>query len=89
MLAYPVTITDLELGFDDDYEGFFLYRAELQWHQDNYLGSPEQRSDPLVSPLDYGQLRGLPPALALTAQCDPRHRQGELDAEALQRAGSR
>jgi acetyl esterase/lipase len=89
VLVYPVTTTDLELGFDLDYEGFFLYRDEMQWHQGNYLRTPSQRTDPKVSPLDRADLRGLPPALVLTAQCDPLHRQGELYAGALERAGVR
>jgi acetyl esterase/lipase len=87
VLAYPVTTTDLSIGFDDSYEGFFLYRDELQWHQDNYLPDPDRASDPLVSPLDHGELSGLPPTLVLTAQCDPLHAQGELYADALRRAG--
>jgi acetyl esterase len=87
LLAYPVTTTDLSIGFDNDYEGFSLYRDELQWHQDNYLPDPSRASDPLVSPLDHGDLAELPPALILTAQCDPLHAQGELYAEALKRAG--
>lgn len=87
VLAYPVTTTDLSIGFDDDYERFFLWRDELQWHQDNYLPDPSARTDPLVSPLDHGDLDGLPRALILTAQCDPLHAQGELYAAALQRAG--
>jgi acetyl esterase/lipase len=87
VLAYPVTTTDLDLGFDLAYEGFFLYRDELQWHQDNYLHSPDQRTDPLVSPLEHARLDGLPPAIVITAQCDPLHRQGELYAERLADAG--
>jgi acetyl esterase len=87
MLAYPVTTTDLTVGFDGDYEGFFLYRDEMQWHQDNYLSSPRQRTDPLVSPLDHGELRDLPPALVLSAQCDPLHAQSELYAQALELTG--
>ncbi len=87
VLAYPVTTTDLTIGFDNDYEGFSLYRDELQWHQDNYLPDPARATDPLVSPLDHGDLANLPPALILTAQCDPLHAQGELYAEALKRAG--
>jgi acetyl esterase/lipase len=87
VLAYPVTTTDLTIGFDDDYEGFSLYRDELQWHQDNYLPDPSRASDPLVSPLDHGDLADLPRALILTAQCDPLHAQGELYAEALKGAG--
>src|SRR5439155_26746174 len=66
---------------------FQLYRDELQWHQDNYLQSPAQRTDPLVSPLDHARLEGLPPAIVVTAQCDPLHRQGELYAQALKQAG--
>jgi acetyl esterase/lipase len=87
VLAYPVTTTDLSVGFDDDYERFSLWRDELQWHQDNYLPDRSCATDPLVSPLDHGDLHGLPPALVLTAQCDPLHAQGELYAAALQRAG--
>jgi acetyl esterase len=87
VLAYPVTTTDLDRGFDLDYEGFFLYRDEMQWHQDNYLSSPRERTDSLVSPLEHADLAGLPPALVLTAQCDPLHAQGEMYAAALERAG--
>jgi acetyl esterase len=87
LLVYPVTTTDLDRGFDLDYEGFFLYRDELQWHQDNYLSSPEDARSPLVSPLDAADLRGLPPAMVITAQCDPLHAQGELYAQALADAG--
>jgi acetyl esterase len=87
VLAYPVTTTDLDVGFDGDYEGFFLYRDEMQWHQDNYLRSADDRTDPLVSPLENARLDGLPPALVLTAQSDPLHAQGELYAQELERAG--
>ncbi len=86
LLVYPVTTTDLDVGFDMAYEGFFLYREELQWHQDNYLASPDQRDDPLVSPLGHADLVGLPPAMVVTAGCDPLHAQGELYAQALDRA---
>jgi acetyl esterase/lipase len=87
LLVYPVTTTDLAAGFDIAYEGVFLYRDEMQWHQDNYLASPRDRHDPLVSPLDAADLRGLPPALVITAGCDPLHAQGELYARALADAG--
>ena len=87
MLAYPVTTTNLDVGFDDDYEGYFLYRDELQWHQDNYLPTPDARDDPLVSPLEASDLEGLPPTVVITAQCDPLHRQGELYAETIDNLG--
>jgi acetyl esterase len=87
LLVYPVTTTDLEKGFDPDYEGVFLYRDELQWHQDNYLSTPADRDSPLVSPLDAADLRGLPPAMVITAGCDPLRPQGELYVLGLQAAG--
>jgi acetyl esterase len=87
LLVYPVTTCDLDAGFDLAYEGFFLYRDELQWHQDNYLPSPDDALDWRVSPLAAASHEGVAPAFVITAECDPLHRQGELYAEALRRAG--
>jgi acetyl esterase len=86
LLAYPVTTSDLDAGFDPAYEGIMLYRDELQWHQDNYLPSPEQAADPRVSPLG-GNLAGLPSATIILAECDPIRPQGTLYAQALRGAG--
>lgn len=87
VLAYPVTTVDVEHGFDTAYEGFFLYRDEMRWYRDNYLAEPTQRDHPWVSPLERANLGGLPPALIVTAQCDPLRPQGELYAQALASAG--
>lgn len=86
VLAYPVTTCDLDAGFDMTWEGHILYRDEMQWHQDNYLASPDQIRDPLVAP-SVAELRGLPPALILIAECDPIRPQGVIYAEALRSAG--
>jgi acetyl esterase/lipase len=86
LLVYPVTTCDLEIGFDADYEGIMLYRDELQWHQDNYLGSPEDRIDLRVAVLD-ADLRDLPETTVILAECDPIRPQGALFAEALEKAG--
>jgi len=86
VLAYPVTTCDLDAGFDMTWEGHILYRDEMQWHQDNYLASPDQTRDPLVAP-SVAELRGLPPALILIAECDPIRPQGVIYAEALRSAG--
>jgi acetyl esterase/lipase len=87
LLVYPVTTCDLGLGFDMAYEGYFLYRDELQWHQDNYLPSPELARDWRTSPLEASDHSGLPPAFVITAECDPLHWQGELYAAKLRAAG--
>lgn len=86
LLVYPVTTTDLEIGFDDEYQGVMLERDEMQWHQDNYLPSPEAAADPRVSILG-ADLTGLPAATVILAECDPIRPQGELYAKALEAAG--
>jgi acetyl esterase/lipase len=86
LLAYPVTTCDLSIGFDSEYEGIMLYRDEMQWHQDNYLSEPMDRTDPLVSVL-LANLKGLPPATIILAECDPIRPQGFLFADALKEAG--
>jgi len=86
LLVYPVTTTDLEVGFDLDYEGVMLYRDEMVWHQENYLAGPEDAADPRVSVLN-ADLAGLPDATVILAQCDPIRPQGALFAEALAAAG--
>ncbi|KAB2807839.1 alpha/beta hydrolase [Pimelobacter simplex] len=86
LLVYPVTTCDLETGFDLDYEGVMLYRDEMQWHQDNYLGSPDDARDPRVSVLD-AELAGLPATSVVLAECDPIRPQGALLADALRAAG--
>ncbi len=86
LLVYPVTTTDLTRGMDAEYDGVMLERDELQWHQDNYLSSPEAASDPRVNVL-AAELKGLVEATVILAECDPIRPQGELYAKALAEAG--
>jgi acetyl esterase len=69
------------------YEGYFLYRDEMAWHQEHYLRSPEDASSPRVSPLDAPDLSRAPPAFIVAAECDPLHLQSEAYAERLRAAG--
>lgn len=86
LLVYPVTTADLGIGFDMAYEGYFLYYDELKWHQEHYFASPQDGSDPRVSPL-LGNARGLPPAQIQSAECDPLHAQAERYRDHLGAAG--
>jgi acetyl esterase len=86
LLVYPVTTTDLERGMDPQYDGVMLERDELQWHQDNYLPSPEAATDPRVDILG-ADLSGLPDTTVILAECDPIRPQGEQYAKALEAAG--
>ncbi len=85
LLVYPVATADLERGFDMAYEGYFLYRDEMAWHQEHYLRSPADAADRRVSPLN-GDARGLPPASIQSAECDPLHPQAELYRDHLEAA---
>jgi acetyl esterase len=86
LLIYPVTTADLAIGYDMAYEGYFLYRDELIWHQEHYLSSPADARSPRVSPL-LGDASGLPPAAIQAAECDPLHPQAELYRDLLAAAG--
>jgi acetyl esterase/lipase len=86
LLIYPVTTTDLARGMDPEYDGVMLERDELQWQQDNYLPSPEAKTDPRVNILD-ADLSGLPDATVILAECDPIRPQGERYGAALEAAG--
>jgi acetyl esterase/lipase len=86
LLVYPVTTADLTIGWDMAYEGYFLYRDELLWHQEHYLTSPADARSPRVSPL-LGDATGLPPAAIQAAECDPLHSQAERYRDLLAAAG--
>ena len=93
LLVYPVTTADLAIGFDMTYEGYFLYRDEMLWHQEHYLASPDEARNPRVSPLlgngegsapgrhPGGGVRPAPPAgRALSRPADRCRRTGRLHA---------
>lgn len=52
-----------------------------------YLPRTSERLHPYASPLDSRRLKGLPPALIATAQCDVLHKEAEQYATALISAG--
>jgi acetyl esterase len=88
-MVYPVT--DLSSFATESYqefaEGYQLTKAEMEWFRNHYLSSMEQAGNPDASPLLARDLRGLPPALILTAECDPLRDEGEAYAKRLADAG--
>ncbi|MEU4896500.1 alpha/beta hydrolase [Streptomyces sp. NPDC044780] len=91
ILYYP----SLDLDFDiDRYAslrenavGYGLETAGLKPFNAFYLDSGADPADPLVSPIKRADLTGLPPALIVTAACDPLRDEGEAYGRRLREAG--
>jgi acetyl esterase len=88
VLLYPVT----RYGFDsasyrENADGYLLTREGMRWFWNHYLAREEQGKEPYASPLLASDLRGLPPALVITAEYDPLLDEGEAYAAHLREAG--
>ena len=71
----------------DNAEGYLLTKAGMEWFWDHYLASPEDGKNPYASPLQASDLRGLPPAMVITAEFDPLRDEGQAYAKRLADAG--
>lgn len=87
-LLYPI----VEQSLGADYpsrrlfggEGEFLSLRDMGWFAGHYFGgSGEGESDPRASPIRASSLKGLPPALVLTAGFDPLRDEGRQYADRL------
>src|SRR5262249_26959122 len=74
-------------SYAENATGYYLTAAAMHWFREHYLASVADRSHPLVSPLGYEDLAGLPPALVITAEFDPLRDEAESYARKLQAAG--
>jgi acetyl esterase len=88
LLVYPVTAPDFDTAsYRQNAEGYGLTLDAMRWYWDHYLQGPEDASNPYAAPLVAENLRGLPAALVITAECDPLRDEGEAFAKRLQAAG--
>ena len=88
LLVYPVTDQAFETpSYHENAEGYGLTRKQMMWFSGHYLRSPADADDPLASPLRAPSLRGLPPALVVTAGYDPLRDEAEQYAERLKADG--
>jgi acetyl esterase/lipase len=89
-LLIPATDASVDTGSYHDYgEQRFLARAFMKYGWDLYAPDAKTRDNPYVSPLraSLDQLKGLPPALVVTAENDPLRDEGEAYARKLKEAG--
>ncbi len=89
VMVYPVTdLSSFDTpSYQEFAEGYELTKPEMVWFRDHYLQKMEDALDPHASPLLAKDLRGLPPALIITAECDPLRDEGEAYAKRLKEAG--
>jgi acetyl esterase/lipase len=90
VLLIPATDASVDTASYHEYgTGRFLTRDFMKYGWDLYAPEAKSRNNPYVSPLraSLDQLKGLPPALVITAENDPLRDEGEAYARKLKEAG--
>ncbi|OLB80353.1 MAG: alpha/beta hydrolase [Actinobacteria bacterium 13_2_20CM_2_71_6] len=88
LLVYPNTDYLADSGsMVENADPYLFNRNSVAWYWQQYLATPEDGRNPLASPLYASDLRGLPPALVITAEYDPLRDQAEQYAKRLADAG--
>jgi acetyl esterase/lipase len=89
LLVYPmVDYLDDRPSVQEFAEGHFLTRSMIRYFWNHYLVRLDDGLHPHASPMLAPSLEGMPPALVITAECDPLRDQGEAYAERLSDAGA-
>jgi len=88
LLVYPNTLYGADTPSMAEHDDPSLFnRRSVAWYWGHYLADPADGEHPLASPLLAPDLAGLPPALVITAECDPLRDEGEQYAQRLAEAG--
>jgi acetyl esterase len=87
LLLWPMMDFRLNTPSWKDYDGYLIHSEEFLIFRDFYLPNMEEQLNPYVTPLLAPNLSGLPPALIITAECDPVRDGGEEYGRLLLQAG--
>ena len=88
VLIYPIADNNLNTpSYNENAKAKPLNRAGMQWFFKNYLKTPADGDNHLISLVDEKDLKGLPPTTIITAQIDPLHSEGKAYADLLEKAG--
>jgi acetyl esterase len=83
VLIYPVIAADFGTpSYQRFGVGYYNTASAMAWYWDQYVPALADRSHPYASPLQ-ARLTGLPPAVVITAGCDPLCSEGGDYAKAL------
>lgn len=83
-LIYPAISSTLEdASYAECADQYFLTKETMQFFWDMYLQNPEDKKNPYASLELSLNLRGLPPAVIITAEHDPLHNEAVEYARAL------
>ena len=88
LLIYPVTDSPYndKPSLLENADAFGLTRRAMHWFWDHYV-TESHRDHPHAAPLLAKDLRGLPPALVIAAECDPLRDEAAQYADRLRAAG--
>ena len=87
LLTVPVTELSSKAGSHREFaEGYGLSAADMEWFGRHYVRTAADADDPHASVL-RADLKGMPPAFVITAECDPLRDDGEAYADRLRTLG--
>jgi len=87
LLFYPVTLYGADTASMRQNSRYGMTPENVGWFWKQYLARAEDGLHPYASPLLAADLRGLPPALIVTAEYDVLRDEGEEYGERLRRSG--
>ena len=88
VLIYPIADNETDkASYIENAKAKPLDLAGMQWFFKQYLKTPADGENRLISLLDEKNLKGLPPTTVITAQIDPLRSEGSAYVQALKKAG--